>query len=78
MSRAVRVAIVTALGLVLDVGNVNGDATGLLLGGIVNVSVSGKVGQLLVSQDTSDGSGQGGLAVINVTDGAWGGGGGCQ
>ena len=60
------------VGLVLDVGGVDGDAAGALLGSLVYLVVGGVLGGAGVShvQNLSDGRGQGGLAVVDVADGA--------
>ena len=64
--------VVTSLGLVLDVSGVDGDAAGALLGGLVDLVVGGVGSGVGVShvQDLGDGRGQGGLAVVDVADGA--------
>jgi len=68
----VHVGVVTLLGLVLHVGDVDGDAALTLLGGGVDRrEVTGLVQvRVLVVQDLRDGGGQRGLAVVNVADGA--------
>ena len=70
MARAVNVGVVTLLGVVLNVSGVDRDTTSLLLGSLVDAGVIHKVGVALQSQSLGDGSGQSGLAVVNVTDGA--------
>ena len=69
MARAVNVGVVTLLGVVLNVSSVDRDATSLLLGSLVDAGVIHEVGIALQSQGLGDGSGQSGLAVVNVTDG---------
>src|SRR5579859_1862054 len=67
---AVDVGIVTVVGLILDVGGRDGDAAGLLFGGLVDLVVSGERGTALLRQDLGDSRGQRGLAMVDVTDGA--------
>lgn len=69
--RAVDVSVVTLLGLVLDVGDVDGDtAGGLFRSGIDLVEVVLRVDiRVLLVQHLGDGCSQGGLAVIDVADG---------
>ena len=70
MARAVDVSVVTLPGLILDVGNVNGDAALTLLGSLVDVLEGGVVGlaALGLREDLGDGRGRGGLAVVDVTN----------
>ena len=70
MSGAVNVGIVTLVSLILHVGSVDGDAALALLGSLVDGGVVGILGLALQSQILGDGSGQGGLAMVNVTNGA--------
>ena len=70
VARAVDVSVVTLLGLILHVGGVDGDAALALLGGLINAGVIGVLSLALHSQELGDGSGQSGLAVVNVADGA--------
>lgn len=67
---AVDVSVVTVLGLVLDGGSVDGDASGTLLGGSIDfvVFLGGAVAE--GGEGHGEGSGEGGLAVVDVTDGA--------
>ena len=67
---AVNVAVVSVLSLVLNVTGVDGNLTGLLLGGLVNVLVAHGLGPALLRKDLRDGLGKSGLAVIDVADGA--------
>ena len=67
---AVHVGIVPGVGLILDVSGVDGDAALALLRSLVDVGVIHKVGVALHSQHLGDGGGQGGLAMVNVADGA--------
>ena len=67
---AVHVRIVTLVGLVLHVSGVDGDSTRFLFGSLVDVVVPHGLSFALLSQRHGDGRGQGGLAVVDVTDGA--------
>ena len=71
MARAVDVSVVTLSGLVLDVGDVDGDTTLLLFrSGVDLVEVVSRVDvRVLFVQDLGDGCGQGSLTVIDVADG---------
>ena len=72
VTRGIDVSVVTLLRLVLNVRDVDGDAALLLLRCVVHL-VEGtclvEIG-VLVRQDLGDRSGQGGLSVVNVADGA--------
>jgi len=70
VARAVHVGIVTGIGLILDVGGVDGDAALALLGSLVDAGVVGIVSLALESQPLGDSSGQSGLAVVNMANGA--------
>ena len=70
VARAVNVSIVTLVGLILNVGGVDGDTTLALLGSLVDAGVVLVLGLALQSQILGDGGGQSGLAVVDVTDGA--------
>ena len=72
VSRAVGVGVVSGVGGVLDVGDVNGDASVSLLRSVVYGPVVSELGQLaiLAGQHLGDGSCEGGFAVIHMTDGA--------
>ena len=63
---AVDVAIMAALTFVLDVSRVDSDATGLLLRRFVNLRIVGELSRALLSEDPGNGSGQRGLAVVDV------------
>ena len=68
----VDVCVVTLLGLVLHVGDVDGNTTGLLFRGLVDLierEGSVEIGVLL-REHLGDSCGQGGLAMVDVTDGA--------
>ena len=71
VARAVDVSVVALPGLVLDVGNVDGDAALTLLGSLVDVLEGGVVGlaALGLREDLGDSGGRGGLAVVDVTNG---------
>ena len=62
--------VVPLLGLVLHVSGVNRDTTRLLLGSLIDGVVGLKLGLAREGQVLGDGGGQGGLAVVNVADGA--------
>ena len=71
VARAVDVSVVTLLGLVLDVGDVDGDTTLLLFRSgvdLVEVILRVEIRELIV-QHLGDSCGQGRLAVIDVTNG---------
>ena len=70
MARAVNVCIVTGVGLILHVSGVDGDAALSLLGGLVDAGIILELSLALESQELGDSSGQGGLAMVNVTNGA--------
>ncbi len=70
VARAVDVGVVTLVGLILNVSGVDGDTALALLGSLVDAGVVLVLSLALQSQVLGDGSGQGGLAVVDVTDGA--------
>ena len=83
VARAVNVRIVAALdlgavgadavvGLVLNVSGVDRDATSLFFRSLIDLVVGGELGAVRVSQgqNLGDRSGQGGLAVVDMADGA--------
>ena len=70
MSGAVDVGVVASLGFVLEGGSVDGDTSSLFLRGLVDGSVLNVLGLLFGCQVLGDGGGEGGLAVIDVADGA--------
>ena len=70
MARAVNVSIVTLLGLILNVGRVDGNAALALFGSLIDGAVVGVLGLALQGEPLGDGSGQGGLTMVDVTDGA--------
>ncbi len=67
---AVDVSVVALPSLVLDVGNVDGDAALALLGSLVDVLEGGVVSLAagILGEDLGDGRGQRGLAVVDVTN----------
>ena len=69
VSRAVDVGVVPRLRLVLDVRGRDRDAALLLLGRVVDLGERLGLAAHLLREDGGDGSGQGRLAVIDVTDG---------
>ena len=58
------------LGFVLDVSGVDGDTTSSFFWGGVDVGISHIFGQTLHRKDVGDTRGKGGLAVVDVADGA--------
>src|SRR5699024_6607878 len=70
VARAVDVGVVTLVGLILHMGGVDGDAALPLLGGLVDHVVGLVLSLAGEGQVLGDGSGQSGLAVVNVADGA--------
>ena len=70
VARAVHVGVVTSLGLVLNVSGVDGDAALTLFRGAVDVGVVLNFSLTLLGEHVGDRSGEGGLAVVNVADGA--------
>ncbi len=71
VARAVDVSVVALPGLVLDVSDVNGNTTLTLLGGLVDGVEGGEVSvaALGLRENLGDSCSQGGLAVVDVTDG---------
>ena len=69
MPGAVNVCVVTVVGLVLNVGGVDGDLSSLLLGGFVNRVVALRLCQTLLRENRCDSRGQRCLSVVNVTNG---------
>ena len=71
VARAVDVSVVAVGGLVLDVSSGDGDAASLLLGSVVD-GVEGAELYLgvMLGQYLGDSGSQGGLAVVDVADGA--------
>ena len=67
---AVNVSIVAFFGLILNVSGINGNTTLSLLGSLIDVGVIHILRVALQVQNLGDRSGQSGLAMVNVTDGA--------
>ena len=71
MAGAVNVSIVTVLGLILNVSGIDGDATLSLLRSLIDVGVINEASASPFSlQNLGDRSGQSGLTMVNVADGA--------
>ena len=70
VTRAVDVGVVTALRLVLHVRGGDGDAALALLGGVVDLIEAAHLAAELLAERLGDGSSEGRLAVVDVTDGA--------
>ena len=68
MAWAVHVGVVPGLGLVLDVGDRDRDASLSLLRRLVDLVERGEVGQTLGGLALGDGRRERGLAVVDVTD----------
>jgi hypothetical protein len=66
MSRAVNVAVVSVVGLVLDVGRVNGDTSGLFFRCLVDFGIVGELGTALARKDLRDCGSQSSFTVIDV------------
>src|SRR6266480_1126258 len=67
---AVDVRIMPLVGLVLDVRRGDRDAASLLLGGVVDRVEGAEFSKSFLRQHLRDGRGQGGLAMVDVTDGS--------
>lgn len=61
-------AVVPVVGLIFDVGRVNGDTTSPLLRRFVDICVVGELRTTTLCEHLGDSGGQGGLSVIDV---AW-------
>ena len=70
MSGAVNVSVVSGIGFILDGGSVDGDTSCLFLWSLVDGTVFDVFGLGLVGQIFGDGGCEGGLAVVDVSDGA--------
>ena len=70
VARAIDVGVVPVLRLVLHGGRVDGDTTSTLLGGIVNLVVLLGGAASHGGEGHGEGSGESGLAVVDVADGA--------
>ena len=70
MARAVNVSVVTLRGLVLYVSGVDGDAALLLFRSLIDLIILHNLSFAFQAENLGDCSGKGGLAVVNVADGA--------
>ena len=70
MTRAVHVSVVTVFGFVFDVRGIDGDAAGLFFRRRVDLVVTLASPPNFFDRIVVIAAGQGGLAVVNVTDGA--------
>lgn len=71
MARAVNVGVVALLGIILNMGGVDGDSAGLLLGSLVDlVEPHGLADMVVLREHCGDGCGESSLAVVNVADGS--------
>ena len=66
--RAVDVSIVTVLGLVFDVGGVDGNTTGSFFWGGIDSAIRHVFGETLHSKNVGNTRGEGGLSVVDVAD----------
>lgn len=66
MSGTVNVAVVAVVGLIFDMGRVDGDTTGLLFWSFVDLAVVGELGTTRGRQHLGDSSSQGRLSVVDV------------
>ncbi len=70
MTRAVDVGVVAVTGLVLDVSGRDGDTTSTLLRSLVDGSIVDELaGTLSLVEGLGDSSSEGGLSVVDVSDG---------
>ena len=69
VTRAVYVSIVTGFGLVFNVSGIDGNTTFFFFRSVIDRIERFYFGQTLLSENGCDSGGQGGLAVVNVTDG---------
>ena len=67
---AVNMSIVTMVGLILNVCGVDGYTTSLLFGCLVDFIITHCSGLTLLGESHGDSCGKGGLAVVNMADGA--------
>ena len=72
VTRAVDVGVVPVVGGVLDVCGGDGDTTLALLRSLVDGAIVEVCGVTLLGLTLGDGGSEGGLAVIDVTNGTWG------
>ena len=63
-------SVVTLCGVVLNMSGVDGNAALALLGSLIDVGIIHELCVAFQSQNLGDGSGQSGLAVVNVADSA--------
>ena len=70
MPGTVDVCEVAGVSFVLDGSGVDGDTSGLLLGSLVDGGILVVFRFVLVAEIFGDGRGEGGLAVVDVADGA--------
>ena len=70
MTGAVHVSVVALLGLVLDVCGGDGYTTSLFFGGLVDFVIGNEGTLVLEAGNLGDGCSQGGLAMVDVADGA--------
>ncbi len=68
--RVVNMGIVPLIGLILNMSGVDRDTTSLLFGSLVDGVISLELGLALKGQPLGDRSGQRGLAVVNMANGA--------
>lgn len=69
MSGAVDVGVVAGVGFVLESCGVDGDTSGFFFRGFIDFAVFNVLGFLLVGKILGDCRGEGGFAVIDVSNG---------
>ncbi len=70
MTRTIHVRVVAIFGLVFHVRNGDGDAPLLFLGGLIDHVERNIIRKPLFGQNLRDGGRQGGLPMVDVTDGS--------
>src|SRR3990172_3001482 len=69
MARAIHMGVMTFIGLVFNVSDIDRNPSLSFFGRFVDLIISHELCLALLCQNLGDGSGQGGLAMIDVTNG---------
>ena len=69
MAWAVNMGVMALVGLVLNMGGIDGDAALALLRSLIDVGIVNELGVALEAKHLGDSSSKRGLAVVNVTNG---------